>query len=144
MNKQITVAEIGPRDGFQSISCMMIPTETKLEIIEAILASGVKKLQCTSFVSPKAIPQMQDASEIAKTLLEKHPEVDLFALVPNFRGAQSAVEAGLKTVSPVISLSVSHNQNNVRRTHEQSSGPQRGSRRRWPHPGRCSARGRYP
>lgn len=44
MNKQITVAEIGPRDGFQSISCMMIPTETKLEIIEAILASGVKKL----------------------------------------------------------------------------------------------------
>ncbi len=120
MNKHVTVAEIGPRDGFQSISCMMIPTETKLEIIEAILASGVKKLQCTSFVSPKAIPQMQDASEIAKTLLEKHPEVDLFALVPNFRGAQSAVEAGLKTVSPVISLSVSHNQNNVRRTHEQS------------------------
>lgn len=106
MNKHVTVAEIGPRDGFQSISCMMIPTETKLEIIEAILASGVKKLQCTSFVSPKAIPQMQDASEIAKTLLEKHPEVDLFALVPNFRGAQSAVEAGLKTVSPVISLSV--------------------------------------
>ena len=120
MNKHITVAEIGPRDGFQSISCMMIPTETKLEIIEAILASGVKKLQCTSFVSPKAIPQMQDATQIAQTLLEKHPEVDLFALVPNFRGAQSAVEAGLKTVSPVISLSVSHNQNNVRRTHEQS------------------------
>ena len=120
MNKQITVAEIGPRDGFQSISCMMIPTETKLEIIEAILASGVKKLQCTSFVSPKAIPQMQDATQIAQTLLEKHPEVDLFALVPNFRGAQSAVEAGLKTVSPVISLSVRHNQNNVRRTHEQS------------------------
>lgn len=81
---------------------------------------GVKKLQCTSFVSPKAIPQMQDATQIAQTLLEKHPEVDLFALVPNFRGAQSAVEAGLKTVSPVISLSVSHNQNNVRRTHEQS------------------------
>ena len=120
MNKHVTVAEIGPRDGFQSISCMMIPTETKLEIIEAILASGVKKLQCTSFVSPKAIPQMQDATQIAQTLLEKHPEVDLFALVPNFRGAQSAVEAGLKTVSPVISLSVSHNQNNVRRTHEQS------------------------
>lgn len=58
---------------------------------------GVKKLQCTSFVSPKAIPQMQDATQIAQTLLEKHPEVDLFALVPNFRGAQSAVEAGLKT-----------------------------------------------
>ena len=70
MNKHVTVAEIGPRDGFQSISCMMIPTETKLEIIEAILDSGVKKLQCTSFVSPKAIPQMQDATQIAQTLLE--------------------------------------------------------------------------
>lgn len=120
MSKFIHIAEIGPRDGFQSVSCAMIPTETKLEIIEAILASGVKKLQCTSFVSPKAIPQMQDASEIVKTVLAKHPEVDLFALVPNFRGAQSAVEAGLKKVSPVISLSPSHNQNNIRRTHEES------------------------
>ena len=120
MKKHITVAEIGPRDGFQSISCEMIPTQTKLEIIEAVSAAGVRKLQCTSFVSPKAIPQMQDAAEISRYLLEKYPELDLFALVPNFHGAKSAAECGLKTVSPVISLSVSHNMNNVRRTHQQS------------------------
>ncbi|MDO5142024.1 MAG: hydroxymethylglutaryl-CoA lyase [Eubacteriales bacterium] len=120
MDKFVNVAEIGPRDGFQSISCMMIPTETKLEVIEAIIDAGVSHLQCTSFVSPKAIAQMQDATEIVQTLLEKHPDLDLFALVPNFRGAQSAVAAGLKKVSSVISLSVSHNMNNVRRTHEQS------------------------
>lgn len=120
MKPVVHVAEIGPRDGFQSISCMMIPTETKLEIIDAIVASGVKKLQCTSFVSPKAIPQMQDATQIAQTLLAKYPDLDLFALVPNFRGAQAAVAAGLTTVSPVISLSASHNMNNVRRTHQQS------------------------
>lgn len=120
MKRHITVAEIGPRDGFQSISHQIIPTADKLEIIDAIIAAGVKKLQCTSFVSPKAIPQMQDAAEVCRTLLEKHPEVDLFALVPNFHGAKSAVECGLKTVTPVISLSASHNMNNVRRTHEQS------------------------
>ena len=120
MNQHVTVAEIGPRDGFQSISCQMISTQSKLEIIEAILAAGVKKLQCTSFVSPKAIPQMQDAAEVTRYLLEHHPETDLFALVPNFHGAKSAVECGLKTVSPVISLSASHNMNNVRRTHQES------------------------
>ena len=120
MSKHITVAEIGPRDGFQSISCMMIPTQTKLEIIRAVIGAGVTKLQCTSFVSPKAIPQMQDAAEIARTLIKEYPMVDFFALVPNFRGAQAAADAGLKTISPVISLSASHNMNNVRRTHEQS------------------------
>lgn len=120
MGKHVNVVEIGPRDGFQSISCMMIPTEVKLEIIEAILAAGVKTLQCTSFVSPKAIPQMQDAAKIAAYMLEKHPDIETFALVPNFQGAKLAAEAGLKKVAPVISLSASHNQNNVRRTHQES------------------------
>lgn len=118
MGKHVNVVEIGPRDGFQSISCMMIPTEVKLEIIEAILAAGVKTLQCTSFVSPKAIPQMQDAAKIAAYMLEKHPDIETFALVPNFQGAKLAAEAGLKKVAPVISLSASHNMNNVRRTHQ--------------------------
>lgn len=120
MKQRIQVMEIGPRDGFQSVSCAIIPTQTKLEIIEAVLAAGVKKLQCTSFVSPKAIPQMQDASQVAAYLLENHPEVELSALVPNFHGAKAAVEAGLGTVSPVISLSASHNQSNVRRSHQES------------------------
>lgn len=99
---------------------MIIPTETKLEIIEAILAAGVTTIQCTSFVSPKAIPQMQDASQIVSSLLDRHPEADIFALVPNFHGAKAAVEAGLHKVSTVISLSATHNQNNVRRTHQAS------------------------
>lgn len=120
MDKHVNVVEIGPRDGFQSISCMMIPTEVKLEIIEAILAAGVKTLQCTSFVSPKAIPQMQDAAKIVAYMLEKHPDIETFALVPNFQGAKLAAEAGLKKVAPVISLSASHNMNNVRRTHQES------------------------
>lgn len=118
-DKKATIVEIGPRDGFQSIK-EFIPTELKLEIIEGLVKSGIKKIQCTSFVSPKAIPQMRDAEQIVKIALEKYPDVKFFALIPNFHGANAAVQAGLKEVSLVISLSLSHNQANIRRTHEES------------------------
>ncbi len=116
---KVNVVEIGPRDGFQNVK-EMIPTEFKLEIIDGLVKAGFKKIQCTSFVSPKAIPQMQDAAIVAKTALEKYPDVDLFALVPNYHGAKAAVATGLKEISPVMSLSVSHNRANVNRTLEES------------------------
>lgn len=117
--KKVLITEIGPRDGFQSIK-EYIPAQTKKDIIDATVAAGVSAIQCTSFVNPKAIPQMIDAAEIAEYVLEKYPQLKVSALVPNLRGAESAVKAGLKHISPVISLSVSHNQANVRRSHEQS------------------------
>ena len=119
MNNRVKIVEIGPRDGFQSVK-EFIPTEVKLEIIDGIVKAGCKKIQTTSFVSEKAIPQMKDAGIVARSVLEKYPEVDFFALVPNFYGAKAAVESGLKEISPVMSLSVSHNLANVKRTHEQS------------------------
>lgn len=119
MNKKVKVVEIGPRDGFQNVK-EFIPTETKLEIIDGLVKAGFKKIQTTSFVSEKAIPQMKDASTVARTVLEKYPYVDFFALVPNFYGAKAAVECGMKEITPVMSLSVSHNQANVKRNHEQS------------------------
>lgn len=119
MGKKVNVVEIGPRDGFQNVK-EFIPTEVKLNIIDGLVRSGYKKIQITSFVSPKAIPQMRDAAEITDTVLHKYENVDFFALVPNFYGANAAVKAGLKEVTPVMSLSVSHNLNNVKRTHEQS------------------------
>ncbi|MBR1565943.1 MAG: hydroxymethylglutaryl-CoA lyase [Oscillospiraceae bacterium] len=120
MTKKIQVHEVGPRDGFQSIKCAQIPTEQKIEIIEALLAAGVKHMEFTSFVSPKAVPQMADAAEVTKAILERHPDADLFALVPNLRGASNAYELGLRKVCYVVSLSVSHNKANINRTHEQS------------------------
>ena len=63
---------------------------------------------------------MRDAAQVARAAMERHPDVDFFALVPNYRGAQGAAEAGLREITPVISISVSHNQNIVRRTHEES------------------------
>lgn len=119
MEKKVKVVEIGPRDGFQNVK-EFIPTEIKLNIIDRLVQSGYRKIQITSFVSPKAIPQMRDAKEVTEAVLGKYDDVDFFALVPNFYGAKSAVEAGLREINPVISLSVTHNQANVKRTHEQS------------------------
>jgi hydroxymethylglutaryl-CoA lyase len=117
--KKIEIYEVGPRDGFQNVK-EYIPLETKVRIVDGLVAAGMKHIQITSFVSPKAIPQMKDSRELAETCLAKYPEADLFALVPNLRGALTAVEVGMKSVSYVVSLSLSHNQANIRRTHEAS------------------------
>ncbi len=119
MDKRIEIVEVGPRDGFQNLQ-EYIPAEKKVEIIEDLIDAGVKHMQITSFVSPKAIPQMRDAEEVASKVTRKYPDLDLFALVPNFRGAQNAYTTGLKKVANVISLSASHNMANINRTHDQS------------------------
>lgn len=120
MNKA-KVVEIGPRDGFQNVK-EIIPTEVKLHVIDGIIDAGFKKVQIGSFVSPRAIPQMADFRNVAETVLNKYADADveIFALVPNFKGAQMATEVGLKEVTPVMSLTESHNMNNVKKTREQS------------------------
>jgi len=119
MSRHINIVEVGPRDGFQNL-CSYLPTEQKLHFIDGLAAAGVRHMQITSFVSPKAIPQMQDAADVTVKSLERHPDLDLLALVPNLRGAQRAAELGMKKVANVISLSASHNQANIRRTHDES------------------------
>ena len=111
--------EVGPRDGFQNLKDI-VPTETKLDLIDRMVGTGIRHLQCTSFVSPKAIPQMADAKELAAACVEKYPDLDLFALIPNLYGAKAALATGIKSVDMVISLSESHNKANINRTHEQS------------------------
>ena len=120
MSKQVEVIEVGPRDGFQSVKCAPITTEQKLTVIDQLVAAGVKHIEYTSFVSPKAIPQLADAADVTRVVLEKYPSLDLFALIPNLRGAQNAYELGLRRVCYVVSLSKSHNKANINRTHEQS------------------------
>ena len=117
----VKLTEVGPRDGFQSVK-EFIPTEIKIKIIEGIISSGVKKIQLSSFVSPKAIPQMQDAKEIFEYFLGKYKDTDIefFALVPNFRGAANAYDVGVREISYVISVSESHNKANVNKTHDES------------------------
>lgn len=124
MAGKINLVEVGPRDGYQSVAvnCGVIPTDVKLKYIDRIIDAGVRSLQFTSFVSPKAIPQLADAGELTKRVLEKYGDrgLDLFALVPNLRGAKNAWELGLKKVAYVVSFSKSHNKANINRTHEES------------------------
>lgn len=119
MGKKIEIIEVGPRDGFQNLKDY-ISVEDKLKIIDNIVSSGVKHIEHTSFVSPKAIPQLKDAKEITEIVLKKYPGVEFFPLVPNLHGAKIAWELGLKKVSYVVSLSLSHNKANINRTHEES------------------------
>ena len=93
--RAIPVVEVGPRDGLQNLK-EYLPTDRKLALIDGLIQAGVTHMQITSFVSPKAIPQMQDAEEVARVCLERYPQADLFALVPNLRGAQTAHRLGMK------------------------------------------------
>ena len=120
MSKQVEVIEVGPRDGFQSVKCTPITTEQKLTVIDQLVAAGVKHIEYTSFVSPKAIPQLADAAEVSEYVLSKYPDLDLMVLVPNMRGATNAHNLGVRKVCYVVSLSKSHNKANINRTHEQS------------------------
>ncbi len=117
--KRVRVADITARDGFQNIK-EWIPTEVKIEIINALAAAGITKMEATSFVSPKAIPQMADAAEIIAHCHKNLPQLELVALAPNLRGAENAVKAGVPEISYVISASAAHNKANINRTHEES------------------------
>lgn len=116
---KINVLECGPRDGWQNLKSLL-PIEEKKHIIDGLVEAGVSMLEVTSFVSPKAIPQMADASELAGYVLTSHPDITTYALVPNYRGVQNAWLAGVRHLTYVISVSESHNKANINRTHEES------------------------
>lgn len=118
---RVEIVEVGPRDGFQNIK-KPIPTAVKLRVIREMIAAGVRTMEVTSFVHPKAIPQMADAAEIAAAVARAH-EVEGFrpvALVPNLTGARNARAAGIREVSYVISASEKHNLANINRTRQES------------------------
>jgi len=116
----VIIREVMLRDGLQNITDF-IPTEAKIELLRLILASGIRNVEVTSFVSPKAVPQFKDAAQVAQAALRMKAEgVEISALVPNLRGAQNALESGMRRLGLVISVSESHNISNVRRTPAES------------------------
>ena len=114
----IEIVEVAPRDGFQAVR-PFIPTETKMALIEELAATGVPRLEIGSFVSPKALPQMADTPQILKRV-RLPAGTRVMALVPNARGLSLAVEAGVREVNWVISVTESHNRSNVNRSVEES------------------------
>jgi len=115
---RITICEVGPRDGFQSEKTF-IPTRKKIVIANALFASGLRQMQVTSFVSPRAVPQLADAEEVLAGI-DRPEGAWVTALVPNLRGAQRAAGADLDAVHTVLSASETHNLKNVNRPVDQS------------------------
>ena len=115
---RITICEVGPRDGFQNEKAF-IPTARKIEIANALFAAGLRHMQVTSFVSPRAVPQLADAEEVLAGIDRPEGAV-VTALVPNLRGAERAAEAGVDAVHTVVSASETHNRKNVNRPIERS------------------------
>jgi hydroxymethylglutaryl-CoA lyase len=104
--------EVGTRDGLQSIGAF-IPTESKIELVNLLSAAGIRRIEATSFVSPKAIPQMADAAEVMARI-ERKPGTRYEALIPNLRGAQDAIAANVDALVLVVTASETFNQKNVR------------------------------
>jgi len=113
----VLISEVGPRDGLQSIKSIM-PTAQKHAWIDSLYRAGIREIEVASFVPAKLLPQMADATEVvlhAKTL----PGLTVMALVPNLRGAQAAIEAGVHKLTLPVSASAAHSLANVRKTREE-------------------------
>lgn len=109
--KEVQVVEVGPRDGFQ-IESEFIPTEQKIKIIDKLSETGLQRIEVTSFVHPKAMPQLADAIEVVARIKRKEGII-YTALVPNAKGVERAVRSGVEEVNFVVSASESHNKNNM-------------------------------
>jgi hydroxymethylglutaryl-CoA lyase len=106
------VREVGMRDGLQLEA--PVPLAGKLAMLEALVATGVRRIEVTSFVSPRAVPALADADQVAAEL-HRFPGVQFSALVANLRGAQRAVDAGIADLEYVVSAADSHSRANAGR-----------------------------
>ena len=112
--KEVKIVEVGPRDGLQN-EAEHVPTAKKIELIQALAASGLRHIEITSFVSPKWIPQMGDAAEVAAGL--KLPaNVSTSALVPNLKGLESARTVGMKEIAVFMSATETHSKKNINKS----------------------------
>jgi hydroxymethylglutaryl-CoA lyase len=112
----VHICEVGPRDGLQNLD-IFVPTEAKCALIDAIVAAGVREIDAGSFVPPRIIPQFADVDSVMAHALAHKATIG--ALVPNFKGAERAIAAGVNAIYFVISASETHNRANVRRTIEE-------------------------
>lgn len=111
---QVTITEVGPRDGLQNES-RAIPLEQKIALIDSLSETGLTRIEAASFVSPKAIPQMANAAEVMAGI-RRRPGVTYIGLVPNEVGARKAIKSQVDEIAVVVSASESHNRANVNRT----------------------------
>jgi len=114
---RISLREVGPRDGLQNED--PVPTAAKIELINALTGTGVRRIEAVSFVRAEAIPQMADADQVWQGI-DRAPGIRYSALAPNLRGARRALEAGFTEIEAVVSASDTHNRRNVNRGTQES------------------------
>ncbi len=115
---KIEINEVAPRDGLQ-IKTRFVPTEEKIRWIDALSTTGLRRIEATSFTSPKAIPNLRDAADVV-TGIQRRSGVDITVLVPNVKGAERALACQVDEINLVMSASNSHGLANLRMTPEQS------------------------
>lgn len=111
--ERVTLTEVGPRDGLQSLG-RTIPTEDKIKMIEILVDAGITSIEATSFVRPEVIPELADA-EAVMSGIARGPGVQYRALVPNKRGAQRAAAAGVDVMVALITVSETYSRKNQNR-----------------------------
>lgn len=109
--EQVTVVEVGPRDGLQYESGFF-PTEAKIELVDRLSAAGLTRIEVTSFVHPKIIPALRDAVEVLAGITKK-PGTIYSALAPNLKGCLRALETPVDELAFFVSASEAHNRKNV-------------------------------
>lgn len=116
--ENVVINEVALRDGLQ-MHREFVPTADKLRLLDSLIHAGVRDFEVTSFVSPKAVPQMADAAEVCAGLPPRD-ELSYSVLVPNRKGLERAAEAGCRTVNLVLSATDTMNQRNIRMTLQQT------------------------
>src|SRR5215211_7996017 len=112
-NASVEIVEVGPRDGFQGIGPFS-PTETKIAMLERLVAAGLRRIETGSFVSASAVPQLRGTPELLAACT-RIPGLIPQVLAPSERRGKDAVQAGAPWIAFVLSVTESHNRNNVRR-----------------------------
>ncbi len=118
VHRDVIVRDVGPRDGLQLVK-EVLPTEVKLAWLEADIAAGIPEVEVCSFVPAKVIAQFGDAVAVA-TAAAGLNGFEPSALTPNLKGAQIGFQTGIQKINYVMSVSETHNQQNVRRTRAES------------------------
>jgi hydroxymethylglutaryl-CoA lyase len=119
MSELVSIVEVGPRDGFQSVADF-IPTATKTAIISQLYDAGIRRIEATSFVSAAAVPQLADGAEVLNAI-KPLALLDAQVLVPTAKQAARALTAGANHFAFVLSVSEQHNRANVRRSPQEST-----------------------
>ena len=111
---KVQIVEVGPRDGLQNEK-EIVPVAAKIQLIDKLVAAGLKRVEASSFVNPRWIPQLADAEEVLQGIA-RPADVTFSALVPNLRGLERAAASGLREVALFMSASESHNQKNINKS----------------------------